>query len=98
MNKMNESDYYVIDAKRWFDRVNGNTYHSVSVFKNGELLDRVPFTYGYGSHYEQTALELLQKHNIEHSKNVDMFWQWKEKTGDKRVMVFCNDVKRKKDL
>ena len=92
---MSKTDYFVIDAKRWFDRVNGNTYHSVSVYKNGELLDRVSFTYGYGSHYEQTALELLQKNGI---TKQEIFWKFKEEIGRDRVMVFCNDVKRKKDL
>lgn len=88
-------NYYVIDAKRWFDRVNGNTYHSVNVYKNGELLDRIAFNYGYGNHYEQTALEILKKHG---ETGQDILWKFKEEKGKKNVMVFCNDVKRKKDL
>jgi hypothetical protein len=88
-------DYYVIDAKRWFERVNGNTYHSVNVYKNGELLDRVPINYGYGSHYEQTALEILEKHG---ETKQESFWKFCEEKGEKNVMIFCNDVKRKKDL
>lgn len=88
---------YTIIAKRWFQRSNGNTYHSVNVYKNGELLDRVPFTYGYGNHYEQTALAMLQKLSIA-SPETTVFWKWQEEYGRDKVLVICEDVKRKKDL
>jgi hypothetical protein len=60
---MTEKKFSVItiDAKRWFDRVNGNTYHSVAVHVDGKLVGVNPFEYGYGTQYMQTALELLQK-------------------------------------
>lgn len=93
---MSESDYFVIDAKRWFERVNGNTYHSVSVYKNGELLDREPYTYGYGTCYEQTALDLLHKHDI--AKEFEILWQFAESIGREKVLIICNDVTRKRDL
>lgn len=51
----------VIIGRRWFDKVNGNTYHSVCVLVDGEEVGRVPFAYGYGSQYEQSAAELLYK-------------------------------------
>jgi hypothetical protein len=54
----------VIQAKRWFQKTFGNTYHSVSIIKDGEPLDRVNFKYGYGDSYMQTAHELLAKHGI----------------------------------
>jgi len=28
-------DNITISARRWFDKVNGNTYHSVDVYANG---------------------------------------------------------------
>ena len=44
-------------AKKWFDKVNGNTYHSVRVtrHKDGAVVVG-QFQYGYGEHYKQTAL------------------------------------------
>lgn len=47
-----------IEGKRWFQRSYGNTYHTVKVFVDGEIL-KSEITYGYGSHYLQTAAELL---------------------------------------
>ena len=45
---------------KWRDKVNGNTYHSVRVTRcaDGATL-ACPFTYGYGEHYRQTALEAM---------------------------------------
>lgn len=54
----------VIDARRWFDRINGNTYHSVAVYVDGESVGVKPFQYGYGDHYRQTAHKILQEANV----------------------------------
>ena len=45
-----------ISGRRWFDRVNGNTYHSTRVFADGELVVITPFEYGYGDQWQQTAM------------------------------------------
>lgn len=55
-----------IQGKEWFDRVNGNSYCSSLVTVNYGLKTekqfRMPYQYGYGSCYEQFALEgLLQR-------------------------------------
>jgi hypothetical protein len=52
---------YQIIAKRWFDRKYGNTYHSVKVFKNNQLIGEQPFVYGYGDQYQHTAYNILKK-------------------------------------
>lgn len=47
---------------KWFDKVNGNTYHSVRVTRHRD--DKVllcPFAYGYGDCYSQTALLAMDK-------------------------------------
>jgi hypothetical protein len=51
---------FIAKAVRWFDRHNGNTYHSVMVtrFRDGKTL-AAPFTYGYGDSYRQSALEAM---------------------------------------
>lgn len=53
---------YTAIAKRWFDKVNGNTYHSVRIIRHSDNATITqPFTYGYGRHYEQSALEVMLK-------------------------------------
>lgn len=49
---------YTCNAVKWFDKINGNTYHSVRVIrhKDGAVIVG-QFQYGYGDHYRQTALE-----------------------------------------
>lgn len=53
-----------IEGKRWFQRSYGNTYHTVKVFVNDEVLES-EVTYGYGSHFLQTAAELLKENGYE---------------------------------
>ena len=54
MNKNNR----ICIVKQWLDKVNGNTYHKVKLFLNGEILES-DYTYGYGNQYEQTAYNLF---------------------------------------
>ena len=51
---------FVVDAARWFDKVNGNTYHSCRITRikdGGMIYSR--FQYGYGDCYRQTALAAM---------------------------------------
>jgi hypothetical protein len=61
METLKENDTVTLFARKWFDKVNGNTYHSVQIFVNGDLAGQNDFEYGYGDQYEQTAKELLEK-------------------------------------
>ena len=49
-----------VNACRWFDKVNGNTYHSVRItrYRDGATIVGA-FRYGYGYHYRQTALSIM---------------------------------------
>ena len=51
---------FIANAARWFDRMNGNTYHSVRITRcsDGATI-ACPFQYGYGDSYRQTALEAM---------------------------------------
>jgi len=53
---------FLAHVVKWFDKVNGNTYHSVNITrcKDGKVL-KCAWTYGYGSQYVQTALEAMLK-------------------------------------
>lgn len=52
-----------IQAKEWFDKINGNSYFAGIVTTNYGMKDeqtfKMPFQYGYGSFYEQEAREIL---------------------------------------
>ena len=49
-----------IEGRRWFQRGPGNTYHSVRIFKDGNRIAELPYQYGYGEGFLQTAWEWLQ--------------------------------------
>ena len=53
---------FTVIACRWFDRLNGNTYHSVRCIRHsdGQTIYG-PFRYGYGESYRQTALDEMYK-------------------------------------
>jgi len=96
-----------ISARRWFDKINGNTYHSVDVYANGEHIGQEPFRYGYGEQYLDTAHEILQKAGIYKKtderlksgmdKDYYDFLMDKREHRDKFVVV-VSDVARRKDL
>jgi len=51
---------FVCNAIKWFDRLNGNTYHSVRVTRTRDNKTiTAPYSYGYGDSYQTTALELM---------------------------------------
>ena len=53
---------YVIHAKEWRDKINGNSYHSVTVLNTqNNVMIASPFTFGYGSQFLQTASERMIK-------------------------------------
>ena len=58
----------IINGKKWFDKVNGNTYHSsdIKVIYNDKSVKEFynQFQYGYGDHYIYTSFALLEKENI----------------------------------
>lgn len=80
-----------ISARRWFDKANGNTYHSVSIFQNGKELGTAPCEYGYGEHFFYTAGKLLGLNDPYECGH----WSWREKNG---VTYDVVDVTRRKDL
>lgn len=53
-----------IEGRRWFQKGPGNTYHSVRIFKDGALLVCLPYQYGYGESFLQTAIDWLKANNV----------------------------------
>jgi hypothetical protein len=60
--KLKDGDNVLVIGRRWFDRVNGNTYHTAEVEVNGKFVGKSPMTYGYDEQYLQTAKEILLEH------------------------------------
>jgi len=93
-----DQGYIKITAKKWFQRSYGNTYHSCRVERvsgtgsnyKTELIGYVPFTYGYGDHYLNTAAGIMGmtesylRHDLRENRS--------------NYAVFVTDVLRKKDL
>jgi len=73
-----------ISARRWFDRINGNTYHSVDVFANGKHIGREPFEYGYDEAYLQTAHDILEKGGLYPYKRTKKIAEVKDRFGKTR--------------
>jgi hypothetical protein len=83
-------------ANKWFEKVNGNTYHSCEVYIDNKLIKRVPFTYGYGEQYLQTALAILHEAGIATEFNI--LWKYQESIGRDNCLIKVSEVSRKKDL
>lgn len=84
-----------IIGRRWFQKSMGNTYHTVQILLNGELLAESEMNYGYGDHYLQTAMDLIAAHT-----DLKPTWPltvWARENGvDLRISV--QDVSRRRDL
>lgn len=51
---------FSVNAVKWFDKVNGNTYHSVRCVRHSDGAVVVgQFQYGYGDQYQYTALNAM---------------------------------------
>lgn len=98
----------IIEARRWFQKSFGNTYHSVMVrLGNGEE-HTINFRYGYGENYLQTAWEILKDQGVkfrEYSatgikkkvKTYIDFLSYK-RTHKNNIYVNVQNVTRRKDL
>ncbi len=57
-----------IQAKEWFDKINGNSYFAATITLNLGMSDeksiKIPFQYGYGDSSRYRSIEQLQKDGI----------------------------------
>ena len=93
-------NYIVFEGRRWFDKVNGNTYHSrkVTVTYSDDSKDVLinNFSYGYGNDWFHQSLDDLVKAGIFESKSDANDWlynnrnKWYETVSDglKRDLKF----------
>lgn len=50
-------------CRRWFDKVNGNSYFSVNIIIAGNAIN-IPMQYGYGSQWQYEVINLLEKYGF----------------------------------
>ena len=62
----------IVLVKKYFDKANGNTYHSVQ-FDWGEETYHSGKTYGYERQYEQTTRDILQNDVVDVKTNYISF-------------------------
>lgn len=92
----------VIIGRRWYQKSQGNTYHSVTIIINGKFIHKIGRTYGYGNQYKQTAEDwLIANGHIFPRKyrngGVEPLWQYCERNGVNYYHEVC-DVRCKSDL
>jgi len=105
--RLKKGDSVWVDARKWQDS-NGNTYHNVNVYVNGDHIGESGQMYGYGTQYLTTANKMLfgkyvhdeysgKTYNPPYGHKTDKpLWYLK----DKGIKLIDNemDVSRKKDL
>lgn len=92
----NDSPKFLVEGYKWFDKVNGNTYHTIMItdLKTGQIIHKSPhLVYGYGEQWQQTAYDELKKKGL--VKEEDRF---NHELNRKRFIYRVTDVNRKKDL
>lgn len=98
-----KGDNITIIGRRWFDRINGNTYFSAVGLINGIQVVEIPFEYGYGNHYEDRVTQEMGKAGylpgfITHNNgSTERLWNYCDRNGITKYVTH-SDVNRKKDL
>ena len=75
-----------VNAKEWFDKINGNSYFSGTITLNYGMNDEktflMPFQYGYGSQYEQKTKSILVFNKI-----IDNCWSLYSYCKDNNIIL-----------
>lgn len=84
-----------IRGKEWFDRINGNSYHSAQVTLNfgmkTEKRIAVCFKYGYGDQYIHSAMSKLVKNGfIKDSEPNEAVWIYCQRNN----IILRNSIER----
>lgn len=89
----------MVVGRRWFEKTNGNTYHTAEIYINGNCVHKIDFTYGYGDQYMWNAWTWLKANGYVKGKGSDRSSPriWCEENNIK-WNCSVSDVKRKKDL
>jgi hypothetical protein len=99
-----QKPHITIIGKRWFDKQNGITCHSVEVLVDDKSIGKVDCRCGYSTHgtqFVQTAFEVLQKDHPEYSSGqprdyLDFLKDITDEPG--RFTILISDVRKRGDL
>lgn len=91
-----------IQAKKWFQRLYGNTYFTAEITVNFDMESEqsisLPFQYGFGNHFEDVARnELVERGLVTKTTDYDSLHSICHDMGI-ILRSSSHDVKRKKDL
>ncbi len=86
-----------IEAKEWFDKVNGNSYFSARIYINDKKVGVLPRQYGYGDHYIDMSAQYLDEqgliNNPRHSSgSYGSLWRYCE---DNNIKLITNKQERR---
>jgi hypothetical protein len=88
-----------VNAKEWFDKINGNSYFAGNIyieFDNYRVVELImPFQYGYGSYYEQEAKATLTQFNYISTEYGETLKRYCEKNNIKYRTNFKADCTKK---
>lgn len=93
---------FSVNACRWFDKVNGNTYNSTRVtrLEDGAVIV-TPFQYGYGDYYKQAALEAMmkagwlpKKYSVRHENGIYECYNYERENGYPILWNVSDGLKR----
>jgi hypothetical protein len=76
-----------IIGRKWFEKINGNTYFTAEILVNGIHVHSMPYEYGYGEQYEQASLGWLEKAELIPARKQyanggkEQVCQWKDREG-----------------
>lgn len=84
-------------GRKWFDKVNGNTYNNAQILVNGRTVGNTGYQYGYEDFYTQAAGQWLDEHKYikleryQHG-STEMLWRYCERNGIayESMSFYCN--------
>ena len=86
---------YTIEAVRWFDKVNGNTYHSCRITRHKDGAELAcPLQYGYGDQYRQTALSAMVEAGWLKGYDKETVYRYERENDNPIVWIVSDGLKR----
>jgi len=63
-----------VETREWFDKTGGNSYFSARIWVDGQVVNVLPFQYGYGNHSEYVAQKWLLENDYlpQHNKHLGL--------------------------
>ena len=88
---------FAVNVVKWFDKINGNTYHSVNILdtRTGKryVLPQV-YTYGYGDSYKQSTIDILLENKLIPAKYKDNLYLYDRENNYPIEYNVINGLKR----